>query len=105
MGAIYRQDSGKTIIDEKNVKGLLSAELGHIDLVRLTIEEHGSIDAHVLDIPVAFYVISGVGMAVIDGDEVTVEAGDILEVAPGEDRGWYNERHEPLELLAVKHKM
>ncbi len=105
MGAIYKQDSGKQVLNEGGAIGKSIVNLPYAEVVRLTLEHHGAIDAHLLDIPVTFHVVSGIGVAIIDGDEIAVEAGDVLVIEPGEDRGWYNERSEPLEILAIKHRV
>ena len=103
MGAIYKHDSGKEVLNESGVleKKLVTRPFAEIS--RLTIDSNGVIDAHILNSPTTFFVISGVGVAIIDGDEITVESGDLLEIEPGEESGWHNERSEPMELLVVKH--
>jgi len=46
-----------------------------------------------------FYVVSGTGSAIVDGEDVTFEAGDLLVIEAGETHEIENDGDEPLETL------
>jgi quercetin dioxygenase-like cupin family protein len=103
MGSIYRVGEGKTVLNENGVKGLEITHNKETELVQLTIESKAVIASHSLDIPVTFYIIEGDGTAVVDGDELMVHPGDVVEVSAGEERGWINRGESILKILAIKH--
>ncbi|MBX0304349.1 cupin domain-containing protein [Haloarcula salinisoli] len=45
------------------------------------------------------FVVSGTGVATVDGDEQRIEAGDLLRIEAGERHGIANDGEEPLETV------
>lgn len=45
------------------------------------------------------YVVSGSGVATVDGDNERIEAGDLLRIEAGERHGIENDGSEPLETV------
>lgn len=45
------------------------------------------------------YVVSGTGSAIVDGEDVTFESGDLLVIEAGETHEIENDGDEPLETL------
>ncbi len=45
------------------------------------------------------FVVSGTGIATVDGDEQRIDAGDLLRIDAGERHGIANDGAEPLETV------
>lgn len=47
------------------------------------------------------FVVSGAGVATVDGEDERIEAGDLLRIEAGERHGIENDGDDPLETLNV----
>lgn len=73
------------------------------ELVELTLEKGAVIPAHTLPFPVTFYVVQGVGDAVVSQQKIYAQTGDVLTVEAYAERTWSTQATEGVRLLVIKH--
>lgn len=78
---------------------------GNIEIIQLELKADEEIEPHINPVDVVFYVVSGLGIASIEGDNSELSAGDCLSVKAGISRGWKNSSGKPLKLLLVKYEV
>ncbi|NLJ82633.1 MAG: cupin domain-containing protein [Bacteroidales bacterium] len=100
MYKIIRSED-KTQILEKP-KAFLYHKNNEIELVKLNLQQNDEVALHINPIKVVFYVIEGSGVLTIGTSSYTLQAGDMAEVHPDEERGWSNPNPESLKILVIK---
>ena len=71
-------------------------------LLRISLKPGESVEAHVNNFTVVFYVLSGSGDLTIDQETFSLQANDSIELAGGAERSWTVTGPGNLELLVVK---
>lgn len=77
-------------------------ELNETAILRINLESGTTLDAHINDQTVVFYVLQGSGELTIDGDPFLLNANDSIKVEKGSTRSWKVLSDSNLELLVVK---
>ncbi|HNV71914.1 MAG TPA: cupin domain-containing protein [Candidatus Ozemobacteraceae bacterium] len=98
----YTLDQAQTVLETPTARGRKLATEFDLEAVHLELSPGGAIPDHALDVPVAFYVVSGRGRLAVDGIESEAECGSWLTVPPKARRRWNNHGSELLTLLVVK---
>ena len=71
-------------------------------LIRISLNPGETVEQHINENLVIFYLLSGSGELIIDNKVLQLEAHDSIEVARGRMRGWTATGASKLELLVVK---
>ncbi|HRU01480.1 MAG TPA: hypothetical protein P5239_07235 [Victivallales bacterium] len=90
---IFLSDSGE---------GIFCGKTKNCEFVKLTINPRSKIPKHTLDFPVNFFIISGNPLLISGTNKFKLQAGDIINLAPGEEREWENSSNSYAELLVIK---
>ncbi len=77
-------------------------ELNDTAILRINLESGTTLDAHINDQTVVFYVLQGSGELTIDEDTFLLNVNDSIEVEKGSTRSWKVINDDNLELLVVK---
>jgi len=72
------------------------------EIIRLHLGPGRSIDNHINDWRIIFYVISGEGILNVDGSTYALAEQQSIAVEAGKHRFWSNPGKKDLELLAIK---
>lgn len=72
-------------------------------LMRINLEPGASVDPHVNEKTVIFFVLNGSGDLRINEEKFSLVANDSIEVSGGSMRGWTVTGSSPLKLLVVKY--
>lgn len=75
------------------------------ELIRLHLAPGRSIENHINDWRIVFYVISGEGILDVEGSTYALEKQQSIAVKAGKRRFWSNPGKKDLELLAIKTRM
>ena len=100
---IKNYQNAETVYETDGITGKKLNKENACEYVQLSIGSQKEIDAHVLPIPVTFYVLNGFAELKIDNEQINVQKGDLIEVKARSSRGWKNTGNEELILLAIKH--
>lgn len=100
MYKIIRNEDKAQILEKP--KAFLCHKNNEIELVELNLMQNDEVAMHINPIKVVFYVIEGSGVLKIGTSTYTLQAGDMAEVYPDEERGWTNPNSELLKILVVK---
>lgn len=76
-------------------------ETGRLSAHYLKVMPGGEIVPHTHDVVEVFYLITGSGSALIDGERQEAKAGSIIVAPPGIEHGLKNTGDEVIELYAV----
>ena len=71
-------------------------------IIRINMKAGHTVAAHVNEKDVVFYVLSGEGELIIDGQAFLPKVGDSIVVGKGKTRSWTVIGNTALELLVVK---
>jgi mannose-6-phosphate isomerase-like protein (cupin superfamily) len=71
-------------------------------LIHMTVNPGRGVPPHAADDDMAFFVIKGIGLFSLGGEEVVAEAGALVEGPAGLPHGIENIGEGPLEIFAVK---
>ena len=74
----------------------------HLEIVHLSLEPGGSMEAHAMPVNVLFYILQGQGILDIDGVRHPLQINEFIEVPKAAMRYWSNESDSPLNLLVIK---
>jgi len=99
----FNESDSTVIFDENGALGKSIHTENNTEYIRLTIQPSSSIAEHIIPIPVTFYVITGTAIMTIEGSELPITTGDLIEIEAGKPRCVSNPTEEVLELLVVKH--
>lgn len=91
------------IFDTGGACGRKLHEANGCEFVVLALDPASEIAPHVLDIPVSFYVVAGIGVLVADGVSYDIASGDLVQTTAGSERAVRNTGEAELKLLVVKH--
>lgn len=72
-------------------------------LIRINLEPGASVEPHVNEKTVIFFVLNGSGDLTINEEKFSLKANDSIEVTHGAMRGWTVTSSTKLELLVVKY--
>ncbi|MEN8157303.1 MAG: cupin domain-containing protein [Bacteroidota bacterium] len=72
------------------------------EVIRLHLDPGRSIDNHINDWRIVFYLLGGEGTLDIEGKKHTLSAGQSIAVQAGLNRFWHNTGEQKLELLVIK---
>lgn len=100
---INRGTDSVTILNSDGITGKRIGTHNGCEYVQLTIKPGSVVAPHSLDFPLTFYVIEGMGTALIEGKEFVAEKGDLIDVGSGISRQWSNKGSQTLSLLVIKH--
>jgi quercetin dioxygenase-like cupin family protein len=75
------------------------------ELVRIHLEPGTSIENHINDWRIVFYLIKGEGDLTVEGKTVHLRAHQAIAVEGGKERFWSNNGKDELQLLAIKTRM
>lgn len=78
------------------------SNLTNFTFIELGISAGKELEEHINEEDVVFYIISGKGDFLYNGDTFQVKAGTLIEVGAGTMRGWRNESNEELKILVIK---
>ncbi len=101
---IKRVSESPIVYKEGSVIGKKIAESDMLEYVHLSLGGESEIEAHVLNIDVDFFVISGEGGIVIDKVKHSIKSGDFLRVNKGSERGLFTGTKQELKVLVIKSK-
>ena len=77
-------------------------ELNKTAILRINLESGTTLDAHINDQTVVFYVLQGSGELTIDGEAFLLNVNDSIKVEKGSTRSWKVLSESNLELMVVK---
>ncbi len=100
MAIISKKDSRKQILESPDAFFCHKSE--QAELIELSLKQGEEIEMHLNLVNVIFYVLSGVGVLIIDNQSYTLQSGDIAQIYPDEQRAWINNFENELRLLAIK---
>jgi mannose-6-phosphate isomerase-like protein (cupin superfamily) len=106
-GQVLKPGDGERLPGERNTFVKASPRTGtqSVELFRDTMNPGLSTGVHVhREADEFFYVISGKGLAMVDGSEVPVEADDVVFVPKGHDHRLKNAGSTPLEIVFLVDK-
>ncbi len=99
---IINIEEAETIYDQNGVRGKQLYMHKNIEYVHLLFEIAGKTDTHVQNLLMTFFVLKGQAKVVVDGQEMLIKAGQLIEIEPGKSRQWINTGNEALEILVGK---
>lgn len=73
-----------------------------IEYVKLDLDENSSIEPHILDIDVDFYVLSGSGEVELNSKNIEVTKDDLVSIKAGSSRS-VKSTGEKISILVIKH--
>lgn len=76
-------------------------ENGRLSAHYLNIMPGGEIVPHTHEVLEVFYIMSGSGSALVNGERILAEAGSVIVAPPGSEHGLKNDGSEIIELYAV----
>lgn len=76
-------------------------ENGRLSAHYLNIMPGGEIVPHTHDVLEVFYIMSGSGSALVNGERIKATAGSVIVAPPGSEHGLKNDGSEIIELYAV----
>ncbi len=99
---IAQLKNAREVFRSEDSTGQLVTETSQADVVLLTLEPGALIPEHALEIPVLFTMASGSATLLASGQCHPLTAGDVVQVDPGELRGWKNESPSVCRIFAIK---
>ena len=72
------------------------------ELIRIHLDPGTSIENHINDWRIVFYLLQGEGDLTVEGDCKHLEAHQSIAVQAGKERFWTNTGRDELQLLAIK---
>ena len=99
---LFRNQDKEQIYETTGVTGSRMAVTDHHELVELLLQPGARISPHQLEIPITFVIIEGHGHCDINGENVELHPGDILEIPPEAERSWLNMADSSLKIIGIK---
>ena len=95
--------NAEIVFEAEGITGKKLNEKNGCEYIQLNIAAGKEIEAHVLPMPVTFYVLNGSAELSVDNEQINIQKGDLIEVKAGSSRGWKNTGSDELRVLAIKH--
>ena len=75
------------------------------EMIRIHLDPGTSIDNHINEWRIVFYLLQGEGDLTVEGETHHMEAQQSIAVEAGKERFWSNTGNDDLQLLVVKTRM
>lgn len=102
MNKIVNVNTAEVIFDQNGVIGRQVLKQGNNEYVSLSFNIGTETKAHVQDILMTFYIVTGQGSVVIENETFHLKKGQLIEIQAGKSRQWKNTGKEVMELFVVK---
>lgn len=99
---LFRNQDKEQIYDTSGVIGSRMAVTDNHELVELLLQPGAIISPHLLEIPITFIIIEGSGRCDVNGKNIELHPGDVVEVPAGIERSWLNSTDIPLKIIGIK---
>ena len=73
-----------------------------LEIIHITLAVGEIIPLHQNNVDVVFFVLSGIGEVIVDGEKYSAKKDDCLEIKKDLNRSWQNTGTESLLVIAVK---
>ncbi|MDF1548524.1 MAG: cupin domain-containing protein [Bacteroidales bacterium] len=102
MNEIANIEHAEIIFKQEGVTGKLLLKRSKNEFVYLTFDKASETQAHVQDVLMSFYIVTGEATVIIEDQTLHLKKGQLIEIEPGKNRKWINSGSEKLELFVVK---